>query len=45
VLRGGLGKDTDAVIDADEAVTGEVDAECDAEKRVGEDLLLILIPV
>ena len=36
VLRRGAGEGADAVVDADESVAGEVDAEGDAQEDVGE---------
>jgi hypothetical protein len=42
VFSGGGCECACAVIDADEAVTCEVDAEGDAEKRVGERLVILL---
>jgi hypothetical protein len=40
VLCGVCREGANAVVDADEAMAGEVDAECDAKKRVGEALAI-----
>ena len=40
MFGGGLGEGGNAVVDANQAVAGEIDAEGDAEKRVGEGFVI-----